>query len=179
MPVYVALLRGINVGGKNKLPMQDLAAIFTDLGCLSVRTYIQSGNVVFEANAQGAAGLPVSAAAVIEERFGFRVPVLTRSAKELTAVLAGNPYLARGVPTDTLHVAFLADQPAPVRARALDPARSAPDEFALAGRDLYLYLPNGVARTKLTNDYLDRTLRTVSTVRNWRTVQALASMLPS
>ncbi len=179
MPAYVALLRGINVGGKNKLSMQDLAAVFTELGCLSVRTYIQSGNVVFEANAQGAAGLPVSVASAIEERFGLRVPVLTRSASELAAILEGNPFLARGVSTDYLHVAFLADRPTPDRAAALDPARSTPDEFVLAGREVYLHLPNGVARTKLTNDYLDRTLRTVSTVRNWRTVETLKSMLPA
>lgn len=80
MPAYVALLRAVNVGGNNKLPMQDLAAICTELGCLSVRTYIQSGNVVFEATAKLAAGLPVALAAAIEERFGFRVPVITRSA---------------------------------------------------------------------------------------------------
>lgn len=177
MPRYVALLRGINVGGKNKLPMTELTAIFEDLGAAHVRTYIQSGNVLFEANARIAAGLPSAVAAAIEERFGYRVPVVLRSASELARALEGNPFLQRGVTSEALHVAFLADTPAAARVAALDPARSAPDTFEVQGREIYLHLPNGVARSKLTNDYFDRTLGTVSTIRNWRTVEALAALL--
>lgn len=179
MPRYVALLRGVNVGGKNKLPMADLAEACTNLGCMSVRTYIQSGNVVFEATAKLASGLPVALTAAIEERLGLRVPVVMRSSVELAATLEGNPFLAAGVPADRLYVAFLADTPTPDRAAALDPERSPGDAMELRGRDLYLHYPVSQGRTKLTNDYFDRTLRTVSTVRNWRTVEALVSMLAS
>jgi uncharacterized protein (DUF1697 family) len=177
MPAYVALLRGINVGGKNKLPMADLAAIFSDLGATNVRTYIQSGNVLFAASPEAASGLPAAVAAAIEARLGLRVPVVLRSASELEAAIEANPFLAAGVSAEQLHVAFLADVPAAERVAALDAARSAPDAFEVRGREVYLHLPNGVARTKLTNDYFDRALATTSTVRNWKTVTTLASML--
>jgi len=179
MPSYVALLRAINVGGRNMLPMKDLAAIFADLGCANVRTYIQSGNVVFETSAKTAATIPQTVAEAIEERFGHRVPVVTRSASEITSALEGNPFLARGVPRNQLHIAFLADAPTEARVAALDPARSAPDAFEVRGREIYLHFPNGGGRSKLTNEYFDRTLGTTSTIRNWRTVEQLASMLSS
>lgn len=177
MPAYIALLRGINVGGKNKLSMRDLVAVFTDLGATNARTYIQSGNVLFEASAKAAAALPVSVASAIEERFGYRVPVVMRSATELARVLEANPFIERGVPAAELHVAFLASTPARGRVAALDPRRSPPDAFEVRGAEIYLHLPNGVGRTKLTNDYLDRVLGTTSTLRNWRTVEQLASLL--
>jgi uncharacterized protein (DUF1697 family) len=179
MPRYVALLRGINLGGKNMLPMKDLAAMFVDLGCSNVRSYIQSGNVVFEASPKPAVSLPQAATAAIQERFGRRPPVLLRSASELARALEANPFLARGVPSSELYVAFLADKPPKARIDALDAARATPDAYEVAGRDIYLHLPNGGARSKLTNDYFDRTLATVSTIRNWRTVEQLASMLAS
>lgn len=179
MPRYVALLRGINVGGKNRLPMTELAAIFERLGAAHVRTYIQSGNVLFEASARTAAGLPSAVAAAIEERYGYRVPVVLRSASELARALEANPFLQRGVAPEALHVAFLAAEPTTGQLAALDPARSAPDAFEVHGREIYLHLPNGGARSKLTNDYFDRTLGTVSTIRNWRTVDALAALLAS
>ena len=179
MPRYVALLRAINVGGRNMVPMKDLAAIFADLGCANVRTYIQSGNVVFEASAKTAATLPQAVSASIAERFGHRVPVVLRSASELARAIEANPFLARGVPKNELHIAFLADAPTKARVAALDQRRSLPDAFELGGREVYLHLPNGGGRSKLTNDYFDRTLGTTSTVRNWRTVEQLASMLAS
>ncbi len=173
---HVALLRGINVGGRNKLPMKDLAAIFEAQGCTGVKTYIQSGNVVFEASAALAAKLPRQIAGAILKGHGLNVPVVQRTAEELERVGRRNPFLKAGVVLDTLHVAFLADAPSPSAASALDPKRSPPDELAIRGRELYLRLPNGVAATKLTNAYFDRTLGTVSTLRNWRTVLQLIEL---
>ncbi len=173
VPVFVALLRGINVGGKNKLPMTDLARIFVAAGCANVRTYIQSGNVVFAAAAGCAERLPDLVAKKIAERFEFRAPVVLRTANELHRVAAGNPFLKSAVDQGALHVAFLADLPQKRRVAALDPERSPGDSFEVRGREIYLHLPNGVARTKLTNDYFDSTLATTSTVRNWRTVLKL------
>lgn len=173
---HVALLRGINVGGRNKLPMVELAQVFVESGAGNVRTYIQSGNVVFTAAAAVTKGIGAAVAGLIEKRFGLRVPVVVRSAGEMEGVLAGNPFLRKGAEVATLHVAFLADRPEARRVAALDANRSPGDSFAVAGREIYLHLPNGVARTKLTNDYFDRALGTVSTVRNWRTVETLAGM---
>lgn len=172
---HVALLRGVNVGGKNKLPMKDLVALAEEAGAKAPRTYIQSGNLVFEASAAAARAFPRRLEAALAAR-GLRVPVVLRSADELVAAVAGNPWLARGAEPKALHVAFLAAAPEPARLAALDPARSPPDALEARGRDLFLHLPNGVGRTKLTNDYLDRTLGTTSTVRNWNTVLALLAL---
>jgi uncharacterized protein (DUF1697 family) len=173
---FVALLRGINVGGKNKLPMKDLVAMFERAGCVETRHYIQSGNVVFEAPPSLAAKMPAVVQAAIQKELGLRVPVLVRSAKELRAVAAGNPFLAAGADRDALHVMFLADAPSKAAIAALDPARSPPDTFAVDGREIYLSCPNGVARTKLSNAWFDAKLATTSTGRNWRTVLTLVSM---
>ena len=170
---HVALLRGLNVGGKNRLPMHELAALFEAAGCGAVRTYIQSGNVVFQAPAALARTLPARVSAAILKAHGHRVPVVLRTAEELRAVGRGNPFPDS---PEILHVAFLAGWPSAAAVAALDPGRSPPDELEVRGRELYLRLPNGVARTKLTNAYLDRTLGTTSTLRNWRTVLALVEL---
>lgn len=170
---YAVLLRGINVGGKNKLPMKNLAELFAAVGCRSVETYIQSGNVVFDASSSVARQAPQAIGEAIEQRFGYRVPLILRSGRELAQVVAENPFLRQGVAEKELHVYFLADRPAEAE---LDAKRSAPDEFILCGREIYLRLPNGMGRSKLTNAYFDSKLKTVSTGRNWATVLRLAAM---
>jgi uncharacterized protein (DUF1697 family) len=168
-----ALLRGINVSGKNILPMKDLARIFTEAGCAEVGTYIQSGNVLFSAPADIEAQLPETIARRIQADFGLRVPVLLRTLAELRAAAAANPFLAADVDPRALHVYYLRDAPAADAVAALDPHRSPPDRFAVLGREVYLHLPNGMARTKLTNAWLDAKLNTVSTARNWNTLLKL------
>ena len=170
---YVALLRGINVGGRNRLPMRDLAAIFSDAGCADVTTYIQSGNVVFRTSDELAILIPSLIADSITERFDLRVPVVTRSAAELDTIVSGNPFLDIESDFTKLHVAFLADCPGSAESDSLDPDRSPPDSFQMRGREIYLHLPNGAARTKLTNAYFDSRLGTTSTARNWKTVLKL------
>jgi len=174
--VHVALLRGINVGGKNKLPMKTLASIFEAAGATDVRTYIQSGNVVYRAKPKVAKRVPELVSKAIAKDLGLTVPIVTLSAGELAEVATHNPFLEAGAETKILHVAFLAEAPGALEVAALDPDRSPPDELAVRGRTIYLRCPNGMARTKLTNDYLDRTLGTTSTVRNWRTVLTLLEM---
>jgi uncharacterized protein (DUF1697 family) len=176
MPKQIALLRGINVGGKHMLPMKDLAAIFTAAGGSEVVTYIQSGNVVCNASAAVAKKLPEAVERAIEKRFGFNVPIVMRSADELGQVVRQNPFLARVPGGETLHVAFLGGEPKASGIAALDPRRSSPDEFLVRGREIYLHLPNGVAKTKLSNAYFDSKLGTPSTLRNWRTVLALLEL---
>jgi len=173
---HVALLRGINVGGKNKLPMADLARIFTEAGCQDVRTLIQSGNVVFGASPKLAGRISAIVEREIAATFGLRVPVVLRSSEELREAVARNPFVKKDIDPDWLHVAFLADAPGKSRAASLDPKRSPGDSFVLRGREVYLHLPNGVARTKLTNAWLDSMLATTSTLRNWRTTLKLLEM---
>ena len=174
---HVALLRGINVGGKNMLPMADLAQMFVAEGCADVRTYIQSGNVIFSAPPELAAELAGKISARIMRKFRFTVPVVLRTAEQLAEVTAHNPFLKAGAAEEMLHVMFLADLPEPGRVAQLDAKRSTPDEFIVLGREIFLKLPNGVARSKLTNAYFDSKLGTVSTGRNWRTVLKLLEMM--
>jgi uncharacterized protein (DUF1697 family) len=172
----VALLRGINVGGNNMLPMKELAKMFADAACTDVRTYIQSGNVIF--NKPGsAAGIADRIAASIEKRFGFRVPVILRTAEELRKTIRDNPFLAAGVDAKALHVYFLAEAPNARAIAGLDPARSAGDAFQVRGQEIYLHLPNGMGRSKLTNAYFDSKLSTTCTARNWATVLRLSEMM--
>ena len=173
----VALLRGINVGGKNKLPMADLAAMFREAGCSDVRTYIQSGNVVFCADPLLAGDIPSLISASILDQFGYRVPVVTRTASEFQEIVQANPFAETGAEANKLHVMFLADLPDRTHVEALDPNRSLGDEFAVLGREVFLHCPNGVARSKLTNAYFDSTLSTTGTSRNWRTVGKLFEMV--
>jgi len=167
---HAALLRGINVGGKNIVPMIDLAVFFVEAGCRGVRTYIQSGNVVFEAPAAALKKLP----AAISRKIG--VPVIVRSQAELEAVVRGNPFLKAGEAEKMLHVAFLAGLPGSDAIAKLDPLRSPPDRFVVVDRHIYLHTPNGMGNSKLTNAWLDSKLSTVSTVRNWATVLKLHEM---
>jgi uncharacterized protein (DUF1697 family) len=173
---HVVLLRGVNVAGKNVLPMAELTQLLERAGCRDVRTYIQSGNAVFGASAAVAAGLAARLSAAIEAHHGLRVPVVVRTVAELRAAAAQNPYLAEGEDTKRLNVAFLQQAATASAGKALDPKRSPPDRFTLRGRELYLCLPNGVGKTRYTSDYLDRTLGTVCTIRNWNTVLALCEL---
>jgi uncharacterized protein (DUF1697 family) len=173
---HAALLRGVNVGGKNKLPMKDLAEIFVKAGCRDVATYIQSGNVVFSAPAAVLKKLPGMISQSIAKEFGHRVPVVIRSHEELAAVVQGNPFL-KGATADKAHfVVFLADMPAADAVAKLDPQRSPPDRYIVVGKEIYLHLLNGAAKTRLTNAWMDSKLSTISTARNWATVLKLHEM---
>jgi uncharacterized protein (DUF1697 family) len=174
---YVALLRGINVGGKNKLPMKDLIRFFVDSGCEDVQAYIQSGNILFNTPPPLASRLTDSITARIATEFGYRTPVILQTVEQLRDVVLHNPFLESHVSEEILHVLFLADPPGARGLSDLDPNRSPPDAFIVQGREVYLKLPNGVARSKLTNAYFDSKLGTTSTGRNWRTVTKLLELM--
>jgi uncharacterized protein (DUF1697 family) len=175
--IYLALLRGINLGPKNKIPMPDLAEVFTKAGCKKVRTYIQSGNVIFEATPELSIRLPDLIAKEIQRRFGHKVPVMLRTTGEMREVLRENPFFKEGAAEEILHVMFLADLPKPGAAKSLDPDRSPPNRFMVRGKEIYLLFPAGFARTKLTSSYFDSKLGTIGTVRNWRTVTKLLDLM--
>lgn len=172
--VWIALLRGVNVGGRNRLPMETLRVQFEQLGCNDVRSWIQSGNVVFRADDELAARIPAELERRLVEELEVRSPVVVRSRRRMAAIVRSNPWPEAD--PGHLHVAYLADQPADDRVAALAPDRSPGDRFHVAGAEIYLHLPNGVARTKLTNAWFDRQLDTVATVRNWKTTGKLLEM---
>jgi uncharacterized protein (DUF1697 family) len=173
MPAYVALLRGINVGRHRRVPMDDLKDAFTALGADEVATYLQSGNVLFETRLSAAKIAP-RLEKELERRLGHDISVLVRTRADLARLVAKNPF-PRESDAKKLHVAFLESTPNRRRVR-LDRERVAPDEFHVAGRHVYLHYPNGYGRSKLTNDYLEKHLGVRSTMRNWRTVTALAEL---
>lgn len=177
LSTHVALLRGINVGGKNILPMKDLAHIFLDAGCADARTYIQSGNVIFKAHSRLLENLCGGITERIGVRFGYQIPVVLRTAAQLAETIANNPFVKPGADLKALHVLFLAGLPAAQGVAKLDPDRSPPDAFVVQNREIYLHLPNGAAKTKLTNGYFDSRLATVSTGRNWATVLKLHELM--
>ena len=175
MTTVVALLRGINVGGRTKVAMADLRALCTDLGLADVVTYIQSGNVVFRS-----AKKPDTIARGLEERIraelGLEVTVVVRTAAELAKAVRGNPYVRTERDTQRLHVLFMDKTPARTRVAALDPDRSPPDEFTVRGREIFLRLPHGFGRSKLTVDWFERQLGVRVTARNWTTVNKLLEL---
>jgi uncharacterized protein (DUF1697 family) len=175
----VALLRGINVGGKNKLAMKDLVSMFEQAGCTDVLHFIQSGNVIFRAAPGLSAKLADLITKQIATQFGYRTPVILRTVEQLQDVVDFNPFVEAGGDEDNLYVMFLADTPDEAAVASLDPNRSSPDSFEVNGREIYLELLNGAARTKLTNDYFDRKLGTISTSRNWRTVNRILELMKS
>jgi uncharacterized protein (DUF1697 family) len=169
MPTYVGLLRGVNVGGKNNLPMADLRALCASLGFRDVTTFIQSGNVVFKSEATPR---PSHLEDAIKQHFDITTTVVLRTSNELEKILLANPFSAEE--KAHLHVAFVAlDHMHGLP--TLDGERYVPERFVIIGSEIYLYLPNGVARSKLPI-YLDRQLRTRVTLRNWNTVEKLADL---
>jgi uncharacterized protein (DUF1697 family) len=169
MTVYVALLRGVNVGGHHQLPMADLRAAVAQAGAEDVSTYIQSGNVVFRHGAK-APRLTRELQEAIAATAGFDVPVTLRTAKELRAVVEATPFPV-SEPT-RLHVSFLDETPPAGAFDSVDRAAFAPEDFSVVGREVYLHLPSGIGRTKLVQA-LGLYTRHPATTRNWRTVVTL------
>ncbi|SNS27202.1 Uncharacterized conserved protein, DUF1697 family [Granulicella rosea] len=169
------MLRGINLGDKNKLPMKELAAIFAACGAAEVRTFQQSGNVLFAAHDPTAVSGQVLEK--IAARYSYSGRIVLRSREELQGAARNNPFARAGAPESQLWVYFLAERPRPANLKLLDPLRSSPDAFAVRDRDVYLHLPGGMPQTKLSNVYFDKTLDTFSTARSWSTVGKLLTLM--
>lgn len=171
---HVALLRAVNVGGRTNVSMTDVRRIFADAGAREVTTYAQSGNVVFDAD--DAAAVTRAAERALTELLGGEATIVLRSGAELARVVRDNPFAADASEPKQLHVAFLAEPPDPALVEAIDPDRGGADRFHAAGREVYLYFPNGYGRTKIPAGYFERALRVPATARNWRTVTKLAEL---
>lgn len=179
MTTYVALLRGINVSGKNLIKMAALRALVESLGYERVQTYIQSGNIVFDSPTRSTTKVVDALATAIAREFALDVQVLARTNTELSALLMVNPLTRPDVDTAKLHVTFLASSPAAETAQSIDEVDTTPDEFAIVGREVFVHCPNGYGNTKLNNTFFEKKLGVAATTRNWRTVQTLASLADS
>ncbi len=176
MPAWIALLRGINVGGRNKLSMAELKTAFEAVGCSSVRTYIQSGNVVFQDVATSADELSKKLAIAIEARFGFRPIILLLNEAEFRMAMQNNPFADAVSVPKTLHFYFLASAPASPDLDAIATLATATERYQLIGKVFYLHAPDGIGRSKLAAG-AERKLGVSATARNYSTVLALSEML--
>ncbi|MER7762329.1 DUF1697 domain-containing protein [Streptomyces sp. NPDC097619] len=174
---YAALLRGINVGGNKKVPMAELRTVLEGLGHQDVRTYLQSGNAVFRSTATDPEALARALERAIEAHFGFPVPCLVLDADRLAAVAADCPYPAAELEGRQLHAVFLAEQPDD-RLTSVDAAAFAPESYAVGDRVLYLYVPDGLGRSKLAEALSRPALvkGNTATTRNWNTVVKLVEL---
>ena len=178
MSVYVSMLRGINVGGIKQIRMDTLRGIYEEAGFSKVRTYVQSGNVVFESSEQDPFGLEKRIEAQIEQICGFSIPVFIRQAHELQKILTGNPFLYdRNEDPSKLHITFLHQAPLETAWSKLVAPSGILDESSRGELAVYLYCPNGYGKTKLTNGFFERILGVSVTTRNWNTVNALYKMV--
>jgi uncharacterized protein (DUF1697 family) len=155
--------------------MGDLRDLFVGLGYDDVQTYILSGNVIFRAT-----GTAEALEKAIEKRIardlGLPIRVLVRTAAEMKKIGRGNPFAKKGADPSTLHVNFMATKPTAASVKGLDPVAGAPDEFAIAGREVYVHCPNGYGRSKLNNAFFEKKLGTAGTTRNWKTVSKLCEL---
>jgi uncharacterized protein (DUF1697 family) len=172
---YAVLLRGVNVGGRGKLPMADFRQVLESLGHGEVKTYLQSGNAVVASPEPDPGRLAGQIHDALARELGLDTVVMVRTGAELADVMADNPFPSAVAKPPSLHVAFLAAEPDRTRAAKLDQAAYAPDEFRFGDRVVYLHLPDGIGRSKLPPAVLGR-LDVAATARNWNTVVALAGM---
>ncbi len=175
--IYVAMLRGINLGGKNTIKMTELVKTFESMGFQDVKTYIQSGNVVFKAESLNRIKLEAQIHSQISEDFGLDVPVLVLESMVLEEIRNENPFVERDdIDLTKLHVTFLEIEPDKVKVAAINPEKYLPDEFMVKGKTVYLHCPVAYGTTKLNNGFFENKLKVKATTRNWNTVNKLVEM---
>ena len=167
----ISMLRGVNLGPHNRIKMDALRALYQSLKLEDARTYVQSGNVIFRTKEKNIAGLAKKIQAAIERKFGFGPAVVLRTANELRDAIAANPFAdRRDVEPAKLLVTFLVGEPGPEARPRLASLKGHPEELHLKGRELYLYFPNGVGKSKLPWSQVEKLLHTNGTARNWNSV---------
>jgi uncharacterized protein (DUF1697 family) len=177
MAVIISMLRGVNVGGHNKIKMEALRALYESLKLREAQTYVQSGNVIFRTDEWDLARLAKRIEDGIEKKFGFRPDVILRTAAEMREVVARNPFAKRrGIEPGKLLVSFLASDPEEEGRAKVRQMKCDPEEMRIEGREIYIYFPNGAGRSKLNWAGLGKMLRTTATGRNWNSVTKMLEM---
>ena len=177
MAVIISMLRGVNVGGHNKIKMEALRALYESMKLRDAQTYVQSGNVIFRTDERDIARLAKRIEDGIERNFGFRPNVILRTAAEMREVVARNPFAKRrGIEPSKLLVSFLASDPGEEAREKVRQMKCDPEELRIEGRELYIYFPNGIGRSKLSLGVLEKTLKTPGTGRNWNSVTKVLEM---
>lgn len=175
MTTYIALFRGINVGGNNRLPMKALTQVLERNGCVDVRTYIQSGNVILSTAETDAGRLATRLQAAVAKSHGFAPRVLLLTRRDLERAAAANPFPEADAFPKSLHLFFLTEPPPKPNLEALDALKTTTERYLLKGKVFYLHTPDGFGRSKLA-ERAERLLGVDATARNWRTVTTLLEM---
>lgn len=169
MKTHISLLRGINVGGNTTIAMAELKKVYESLSFKNVRTYLNSGNVLFESESTDASAIEKA----IEKKFGHNVTVLLREPRDLKRIIESNPFRHKKADPATLHVAFLSLPVSKLAITSLAVPAGEAVEFFPGKEELFLYYPNGAGRSRFTNALLEKKLNARATSRNWNTVNAL------
>jgi uncharacterized protein (DUF1697 family) len=175
---FISLLRGINVSGQKTILMNDLKALFVQLNFTQVTTYIQSGNIIFNAaeifsNAELARQIQEA----ISKKYNFSVPVIVRSRAEMLQIRSDNPFLAEtGINPEWLHVTFLGSDPRQADLEAMAGYDFSPERFVMIRQEAYLYCPQGYGKSKISNSFFENRLKVTATTRNWKTVLKLVDL---
>src|SRR5260370_9612355 len=177
MAVIISMLRGVNVGGHNKIKMDALRALYESMKLREAQTYVQSGNVIFRTDERDIARLAKRIEDGIGEKLGFRPDVILRTATEMREVIARNPFAKRrGSEPSKLLVTFLGSDPGAGAREKILQIKCDPEELRIEGRELYIYFPNGIGRSKLSWAGLEKTLKTPGTARKWNSVTKMLEM---
>ena len=174
----ISMLRGINVGGHNMIKMEALREMYGSLKFESVRSYVQSGNVVFATKEKDLKKIAKKIEDAIEARFQCRPDVILRTVDEMRSAIERNPFKGERE-AGKLHVDFLAGEPDKDAGAKIRAIKVGPEELILDGRELYIYYPNGAGQSKLTGAMLDKALKVRGTARNWNSVRKLMEMAES
>jgi len=177
MKTYVSILRGINVSGKNLIKINSLKEMYEGLGFLNVKTYIQSGNIVFQSVETNLEKLELLISDEILNRFTFNVPVFVREVSELKDILARNPFLKETEEDiSKLHLTFFSKIPEKQFVESIGNLTSLPDKYFITEKTVYLFCPNGYGKTKLNNSFFENKLKVKATTRNLRTLMELVKL---
>jgi uncharacterized protein (DUF1697 family) len=176
MTTWIAFFRGINVGGNNILPMKSLTTLLKRLGCEDVKTYIQSGNVVFRCDAKRPDEIETKIAVAVAKAHGFTPRILVLSVKDLDRAIAANPFPQATANHKSLHFYFLAEPPKRPNVEALNTLKATGEAFVITKSVFYLHSPEGIGKSKLA-ERVEKLLGVAATARNWRTVISVRALL--
>ena len=175
MQTFISILRGINVSGQKKILMADLKALYENLKFREVKTYIQSGNVVFKSDSKlSDIQLAKNIEKEISSKFNFEVPVIIRTKEELKNTIDQNPFVKeKNIDLKKLHVTFLSETPDKEKIEQIKNLDFSPDKFKIKDKEIYLHIPESYGETKLSNKFFENKLKITATTRNWNTVNRL------
>lgn len=177
MKTYISLLRGINIGGHKKIKMDSLRDGFSSLGYTNIKTYIQSGNILFCSKEEDKTKLEREISSMIMDKYGFDVPVLVLNSDDLNEVITNNPF-ANSInhKKEFIHITFISNEVKEINYKEIESKKESEDEYKIINKAIYLYLQKGYGNTKIHNNFFEKLLKTQATTRNWKTCLELFEM---